>query len=318
MSDPLSDQVPPSIGRRRLLRSAGAGVAACAMAPFGAFAATPGPVLARPIPRTGEHLPVIGLGTAIVFDIAGDAEKRAERRQVLRTLIDGGGRLVDTAPSYGTAESVLGDLVADLGARRNLFIATKVRVASREASLAEMARSLERLRMPQVDLIQLHNVTDAGQSLALLREWRDRGHARMVGLTHFRADAYDELAAVIRREKPEFVQINYSLAERGAEAELLPVAADTGTAVLVNLPFGRGSLFRAVRGKPLPEWAQEFDARSWAQLFLKFIVAHPAVTCVIPGTDKPEYMIDNLDAGRGRLPDAAMRKRILDLWSTLA
>ena len=302
-----------SLTRREFL-SLAAGIGCL---PFAcASAATPA-VLERPIPRSGERLPVVGLGTAIVFDIGEDAARRAERRAVIRTMIEGGARLIDTAPSYGTAEVVVGDLLAAMGAREKIFLATKVRVASREDTLVEMQQSLKRLRTGKVDLMQLHNARDPNTELRTLREWRDKGFTRYIGITHSQPGANDRVAEIMRREKPEFVQINYSLAERSVEERLLPLARDTGTAVLVNLPFGRGRLFSAVRGKSLPEWAGEFDAASWGQFFLKYLLANDAVTCVIPGTDKPEYMVDNLGAGRGRLPDAAMRKRMLEFWNSL-
>jgi len=303
---------------RREILALVTGVGVVAALPLGRARAAAAPVLTRPIPRTGERLPVVGLGTAIVFDIGDDAAMRAERRAVIQTMIDGGGRLIDTAPSYGTAETVVGDLLSSMAARDRVFLATKVRATSREDSIAEMQESLRRLRTGKVDLMQLHNVSDAKTDLRTLKEWQQKGFTRYIGITHFQPRANDRLAEVIRREKPEFVQINYSLAERSVEERLLPLAAETGTAVLVNLPFGRGKLFSAVRGKTVPEWAKEFDATSWGQFFLKYLLSHPAVTCVIPGTDKPEYMLDNLDAGRGRLPDAAMRKKMVEFWNALS
>ena len=302
--------------RRQVLMLAG-GVGAAAAIPTWPVRAATAPVQTRPIPRTGERLPVVGLGTAIVFDIGDDLAKRTERRAVIQTMLDGGARLIDTAPSYGTAELVVGDLLASMGARDKVFLATKVRVADHERSVAEMQESLRRLRTGKVDLMQLHNVSDPTMDLRPLKDWQHKGFTRYVGITHFLAGANDRLAEVIRREKPEFVQLNYSLAERSVEERLLPLAADMGTAVLVNLPFGRGKLFSAVRGRSVPEWAKEFDAASWGQFFLKYLLSHPAVTCVIPGTDKPEYMLDNLGAGRGRLPDATMRKRMVEFWGSL-
>src|SRR3990172_1641364 len=316
MTDPRHSCSRMYTRREILALAAGAGVAA-ALPPGLARAAT-SPVLTRPIPRTGEHLPVVGLGTAIVFDIGDAAAKRAERRAVIQTMIDGGGRVIDTAPSYGTAETVLGDLLSSMAARDRVFLATKVRVTGREDSIAEMQESLRRLRTGKVDLVQLHNVSDAKEELRTLKEWQQKGYSRYIGITHSQTGANDRLAEVMRREKPEFVQLNYSLAERSAEERLLPFAADTGTAVLVNLPFGRGRLFSAVRGRTVPEWARQFDAASWGQFFLKYLLAHPAVTCVIPGTDKAEYMLDNLDAGRGRLPDAAMRRKMVEFWNALS
>ena len=301
--------------RRRLLKL-GAGMgASIALRNAPAIAAT-GPVATRAIPRSGERLAVIGLGTAIIFDIGEDAVKRTERRAVIETLLDGGGRVIDTAPSYGTAESVVGDLLSSMAVRDKVFLATKVRATGRDASIAEMHQSLQRLRTSRVDLMQLHNVgasiSDAAAQIALLREWKGKGLSRYIGVTHFQESANERLIELMRREKLDFVQANYSMAERGVEQRLLPAAAETGTAILVNLPFARNQLFNRVRGKPLPAWAAEFDATTWAQFFLKYILGHEAVTCVIPGTDKPEYMLDNLNAGRGRFPDAAMRKKMVE------
>lgn len=301
---------------RRQFLQLGATLGAATL-PFGSGLAAD-PLLTRPIPSSGERLPVVGIGTAIVFDIGADAAKRTERSAVLRSMIDGGARLIDTAPSYGSAEDVVGDLLAAMKIRERIFIATKVRVTGRDETFAEMRRSLQRLRTERVDLIQLHNVRDANTDLGMLRAWREQGHARYIGITNSQPGSYQALAEVVRREKPDFLQISYSLSEREAEQRLLPVAADTGTAVLTALPFSRGKLFAAVRGKPLPDWAAEIGATSWAQVFLKYLLANPAITCVIPGTDKPEYMIDNMNAGRGQLPDAAMRKKIAGFWDALA
>jgi aryl-alcohol dehydrogenase-like predicted oxidoreductase len=276
------------------------------------------PFLARPIPHGGESLPCVGIGTAIVFDIGADAARRAERTEVLRALVAGGARLVDTAPSYGTAEDVVGDLLAATGLRDKVFLATKVRVANRDDTLAEMRRSLERLQTPRVDLMQIHNVRDPAASLAVLRDWREQGRTRYIGITNSNPASYEALAEVVRREKPDFLQVSYSLSERQAEQKLLAVASDSGTAVLTALPFGRGKLFAAVRGRPLPELAAEIGATSWAQFFLKYLLSHPAVNCVIPGTDKAEYMNDNINAARGRLPDAGQRRRMVAYWESIA
>lgn len=312
---------PRRLFSRREVLALGAGIGAAAalrMAPaFGAVA----PLRTRPIPRSGERLPVVGIGTAIVFDIGEDSARRAERRTVIQTMIAGGARLIDTAPSYGSAETVVGDLLAGMKVRDQVFLATKVRAAGRDNAIAEMQQSVQRLRSDKIDLMQLHNIgadaSEAAAQIALLREWKDKGVFRYIGVTHFRASANDQVIAAMQREKLDFVQVNYSIAERSVEEKLLAVAADTGTAVLINLPFGRGKLFRAVRGRQLPAWAAEFDAASWGQFFLKYLLAQEAVTCVIPGTDKPEYMADNLNAGRGRLPDAAMRKKMVELWESL-
>jgi aryl-alcohol dehydrogenase-like predicted oxidoreductase len=309
--------------RRKVLQlGAGLGVAtALGIAPANAQAK---PLLARKIPRTGEMLPVIGMGTAIVFNIGNDAAQRAERSKVIQTFVDGGARLIDTAPSYGTAEAVLGDLLADTKLREKIFIATKVRVAGRDRSVAEQQQSQKRLKTERIELIQIHNVgfADRGEvasQLALLREWKSKGTYRYIGVTHSQdqENANERLIEILRGEKLDFMQVNYSMAERSVEQRLLGTAAETGTAILVNLPFARARLFRAVTGKQVPDWAKEFDATTWGQFFLKYILASTAVTCVLPGTDKVEYMLDNLNAGRGRLPDAAMRKRMVQFIDAL-
>jgi len=317
----------PRLYSRRDVLALGAGFGAAAalgIAPALAQTAAARPLLTRKIPRTGEPLAVVGLGTAIVFDIGNDAARRAERSAVIRNLLDGGARLIDTAPSYGTAEPVVGDLLAEMKVRDSVFVATKTRGASRDRSAAEMQRSQKQLRTEKFDLMQIHNVGFADRAevtaqLALLREWKGRGLFRYVGVTHSQdqENANERLIEIMRTEKLDFMQINYSLAERSVERRLLAVAAETGTAILVNLPFARARLFRAVRGKPVPAWAAEFDATTWGQFFLKYILASEAVNCVLPGTDKPEYMVDNLNAGRGRLPDAAQRKRMVEFIDSL-
>lgn len=308
---------------RREVLALGAGLGAAALGIAPARAANM-PVLTRPIPRSGERLPVVGLGTAIVFDIGDDAARRAERRSVIQTLLESGARVIDTAPSYGTAESVVGDLLADMKVRDKVFVATKLRAAGRDRAVAEMQQSQRRLRTEKIDLMQIHNVgfvdrNETAAQLALLREWKDRGVFRYIGVTHSQDQerANDQLIDLMWREKLDFMQVNYSMAERSVEQRLLSVAAETGTAVLVNLPFARGRLFRAVRGRQVPEWAAEFDAPTWGQFFLKYILASEAVNCVIPGTDKPEYMVDNLNAGRNRLPNAAMRRRMVEFIDSL-
>jgi aryl-alcohol dehydrogenase-like predicted oxidoreductase len=302
--------------RATLAMGAGLGLAAALPLPRLAFAQS-GPVLSRPIPRSGEMLPVVGLGTAVIFEFDANAPQKVERTKVIQTMIDGGGKLIDTAPSYGPAEERIGEILSDIKARDKVFLATKVRVADRQASDTEMRNGLKKLRTDKLDLMQLHNVRDPKQSLDHLRDWQKQGICRYIGMTSSFTRDYDAVAATLQREKPDFFQINYSLADRQAETKLLPIAQDVGAAVLINLPFGRGKLFKAVQGKPLPDWAAEFDAKSWGQFFLKFLLSHPAVTAVIPGSDKPEYMVDNLNAGRGRMPDAAMRKKMVSFWESL-
>jgi diketogulonate reductase-like aldo/keto reductase len=266
------------------------------------------PIL-RAIPSSAETLPVVGLGTWQTFDAGGGAE-RAPLRQVLQRFAELGGRVVDSSPMYGRAEDVVGDLAAELGLRDRLFLATKVWTSGREAGVAQMEASRRRLRAKVVDLMQVHNLVDWGTHLRTLREWKGAGRIRYLGITHYTASAYGELESILLTEPLDFVQLNYSLAEREAERRLLPLAAERGVAVLVNRPFAEGALFRRVRGRPLPSWAAEIGCRSWAQLFLKWILAHPAVTCVIPATSRPEHLEDNMQAAVGPLPDAATRERI--------
>ena len=310
----------PSYSRRSALRlgaglGAGLGIAA-SWAPFTAVAAE-GPLITRPIPKSGEQLPIVGVGTARVFDIDPNGVQMAERKLVLKELFSGGGKLIDTAPSYGQAETVVGKLLTKMKARDKTFLATKVRTTGRAEGLAEIDESFKRLQTDRIDLIMVHNLRDTETQLATLRELKSAGRIRYLGVTHFRPDSNDDLVDVINRHELDFVQFQYSLAERSPEERLLKAAADRGTAVMINLPYGRGKLFRAVKGKTLPAWASEFDATSWGQFFLKYILSHPAVTCVIPGTDKPRYMVDNLGAARGRLPDAAQRERIVAYWKSL-
>jgi len=303
--------------RRRVLAAGAALAATLANFPRAALAAGT-PIVTRPIPHSGEQLPIIGIGTAIIFDFENDAEQFAERSKVIQALIAGGGKLIDTAHSYGRAEDRLGEVVAKLGVRDKLFLATKYSFAQDKAAATEsFQNSLRRLQTNRVDLMQAWNVRDENYDFGLLREWKQQGLCRYVGMTTSNRRAFDAIGKVLVRERPDFFQVNYSLGDREAEERLLPAARDVGAAVLVNLPFGRNSLFRKAGKRPLPDLAAEFGAATWAQLFLKFILSHPAVTAVIPGTDRPEYMLDNLQAGRGMMPDAAMRKRITQYWETL-
>jgi len=269
----------------------------------------------RPIPATGELLPVVGLGTSDEFETA---EANTEvLREVLRRFHQLGGTLVDTAPIYGDAESVIGGLVADLDLADELFLATKVRTSGREAGLEQMRRSEALLGKRPLDLMQVHSLVDWATQLRNLRRWKEEGRVRYIGVTHSRVSAFDELEKVIRSEPLDFVQLNHSFTEPQAEQRLLPLAADRGMAVMVNRPFENGALFGAVRGQALPEWASEFDCDSWAQFSLKYILSHPAVTCVIPATSNPEHVVDNMGAGIGRLPDPATRERMRELGAAL-
>ena len=275
------------------------------------------PLIARPVPSTGELLPVIGIGTWQTFDVGTGAAERAPLREVLRAFAAGGGRVVDSSPMYGAAESVAGDLIAERGLRERLFIATKVWTSGRDAGLRQMEESLRRLKVQQMDLMQVHNLVDVSTHTKTLLDWKRGQRVRYIGITHYTSSAYAEVERWLKTRQYDFLQINYSLAERDSEKKILPLALDLGVAVIVNRPFAEGALFRRVRGEPLPSVAQEMGIASWAQFFLKWIASHPAVTCAIPGTGKPEHLLDNLGAGRGRLPDAAQRRSMAQYFDSL-
>jgi diketogulonate reductase-like aldo/keto reductase len=275
-------------------------------------------MLTRPIPSSGEAMPVIGLGTWPVFDVGADRASRSPLREVIETLVTGGGTMIDTSPMYGRSEGVAGDLVAERGLRDKVFFATKVWISGRERGIEQMRRSAALLKSPVIDLMQIHNLVDWRTQLATMRDMKASGQLRYIGITHYTTGSLAELARILEAEDAiDFVQCGYSLATREAEARLLPVCAARGVAVIVNQPLERGTLFRTVRGRPLPDWAGEFDCTSWAQLFLKYLLADPAVTVLIPATNKPAHMADNLKAGCGRLPDARQREQIRRLWDAL-
>lgn len=255
----------------------------------------------------------MGLGTWNTFDVGASPAARVTLRQVLGDFVEAGGRVVDSSPMYGTAESVVGDLAAERRLAERLFLATKVWTTGRDAGARQMDESLRRLRVRRLDLMQVHNLVDWRTHLRTLREWKDAGRIRYVGVTHYTASAFGELEGLLRREPLDFVQLNYSLGEREAERRLLPLARERGVAVLVNRPFGGGGLLRRLRGRPLPPWAAELGCENWAQLCLKWILGHHAVTCVIPATAKPEHLAENVKAAVGALPDDATRDRIAAL-----
>jgi diketogulonate reductase-like aldo/keto reductase len=264
----------------------------------------------RVIPSSGEKLPVIGVGTWQTFDVGGDGAARKQLTQVLATLFDAGGSVIDSSPMYGTSEDVAGSLVADMGARSKSFLATKVWTRGREAGIQQINRSMQLLRTDKLDLLQVHNLLDWRIHLATLRDLRSKGRIRYLGVTHYTSSAYRELEVVMREQELDFIQVNYSADDRAAEQHILPLAVERGMAVLINLPFGGGGLLRRLRSKPLPPWADEIGCKSWAQILLKFVVGHPAVTCVIPGTANPDHMRDNAAAGAGPFLDDAARRRI--------
>ncbi|MDR3382233.1 aldo/keto reductase [Cupriavidus basilensis] len=307
-----------SSDRRRFL-GLGARLAAalslpCGTWPASTLAAPPaaGP-LRRALPGGNETLPVIGMGTADTFNVGTERAERAPLAEVLALLLQTSGPVIDTAPSYGSAQGVTGDLLRDANARSKVFLATKISSPAGGAAQAQWTQSLRDLHSDTVDLLQVHNLIDWRDNLRFARQLKDQGKTRYVGITHYREDAHEALAQIVRSERLDFVQLNYSLAERNAERALLPLCQERGVAVLVNRPFQDGRLFRAVKDRPLPPWAGEIDCATWGQIFLKFIVSHSAVTAAIPATSKPRNMQDNLGAGLGRMPDARQRERIAAL-----
>ena len=269
--------------------------------------------ITRRIPSSGEKLPVIGLGTWQTFNV--DPAQSARLAEVLSTFVKLGGRVIDSSPMYGRSEQVIGDLLTKLKLRDSLFLATKVWTRGRQAGIDSMERSFARLQTRTIDLMQVHNLVDAETQLRTIREWKAQGRFRYLGITHYEAGAFAEVAKILGREKLDFVQINYSIMEREAEERILPLAQERGIAVIVNRPFGGGNLFSRVRGKPLPDFAAEFNCTSWAQFFLKWIVAHPVVTCAIPATNNVQHLEDNMHASVGKLPDAKLRQRMIEAIS---
>jgi aryl-alcohol dehydrogenase-like predicted oxidoreductase len=283
------------------------GLAACVPRP--AVADPKASMLTRPIPKSGEQLPVIGMGTWQTFD----ADPDPTRAEVVTAFLDAGARVIDSSPMYGRAEETTGDLLAKTGKLGVPFLATKVWTKGKQAGIDQMTRSMTRMRAQRIDLMQVHNLVDVATHLPVLRDWKQAGKIRYLGVTHHAHGAFDEIERLMRGDKLDFIQIPYNIADREAEKRVLPAAVDTGTAVLVMTPFEAGGLFSRVKSKPLPAIAAELDCTSWAQLFLKFILGHPAVTCPIPATAKPEHVRDNVKAGSGRLPDAAQRAKLASL-----
>jgi diketogulonate reductase-like aldo/keto reductase len=267
-------------------------------------------MILRKIPKAGETLPIIGIGSYQTFDVS-SSQDRNQVREVLRLFGAMGGRLVDSSPMYGAAESVIGDITTQLDTTRQLFLATKVWIAGREAGIQQAEQSLSRMRTSQIDLLQIHNLLDVDTHLSWMKDWKAAGKVRYLGVTHYQEGSFPALEKYVSSSQVDFVQMNYSMAERTAENRLLPAAQAAGVAVIVNRPFADATLFERVKNRALPEWAAEFEAATWAQFFLKYILAHPAVTSVIPATRNPKHVLDNMSAGVGKLPDEAMRQRML-------
>jgi diketogulonate reductase-like aldo/keto reductase len=311
--DQLNFLLAATMSRRALLRVA---LSAGVVALTGDFAMAD-TFIHKPIPKTGELLPAIGLGTWQTFDVGSTKTAREPLKAVMREFVRAGGSLIDSSPMYGNSETVTGELARDLGVDKQLFLATKVWTSGREAGMRQMEESFRRLRTQRMDLMQVHNLVDYRTHLETLKGWKNQGKVRYIGVTHYTSSAYDELARVIASEDLDFVQINYSLAEREAEKRLLPLAAEKQLAVLANRPFAEGQIFRRAGGKPLPAWANEIGCASWAQFFLKFIISHPAVTCAIPATAKVDHLTDNMRAGLAPMPDAATRERMARYFAEL-
>lgn len=309
---------------RRQIIAAAAALAGCSREPAAAAPEEPKmpaapfrrtPLLTRAIPNTDERLPVVGLGTWQAFDIAPGGPEWDQAREALRVFSAAGGRVVDSSPMYGRAEAAVGALSAELGLRSGLFLATKVWTRGREAGLRQMEDSRRLLQAETIDLMQVHNLLDLETHLATLRDWKAAGRIRYLGVTHYHEGAYDALEAAMTRHRLDFIQINASVAERESEARILPLAQERGMGVIVNRPFAGGDLFARVRRLPLPGWAAEIGASSWAQVMLKYVLSNPAVTCAIPGTRNPRHVLDNLGAATEPLPDEAQRRRIVEAIS---
>ncbi len=304
-----------SLSRSRFLKLAGATLVAQP-----AFAQTSPPITTgtktgmntRKIPATGEQLPVVGVGTWQTFDVGSSPAERAPRAEVLKVLFESGGSVIDSSPMYGHAEAVVGDLLAEAGTRSKAFLATKVWTHGREQGIAQMEQSMKRLRTDKIDLMQIHNLVDWETHLPTLKAWKAEGRIRLIGITHYTESGHGLLEAVLQLGGFDFVQVDYALDDRGVELRLLDFARDNGVAVMVNQPFGGGGLLKKVSRRPLPAWAKDIGCTSWAQILLKFVLAHPSVTCVIPGTGNPEHMRDNVAAGFGAYPDRKLIDRMTD------
>ncbi|CAN5584182.1 aldo/keto reductase [soil metagenome] len=274
-------------------------------------------LITRAIPSTGEVIPAIGMGTWQTFDAGNSTSKKENLQEVLRLFVEMGGKLIDSSPMYGSSEEVVGDLARNLNIHNSLFIATKVWTRGEENGKNQMRESMELLKADTIDLMQVHNLLDYQKHLKTIRNMKEQGKVRYIGITHYTTGSYPELIRVMKENPVDFVQFNFSLQTREAENSILPFARDNGVAVIINRPFEGGSLFSQVKGKDLPEWAKELDINSWGQFFLKYIISHPGVTCAIPATDKPKHLEDNMSACYGKLPDEGQRKKMVDIFKNL-
>lgn len=317
----MKSRKPPSRpyhpDRREAIRTLAASAVTLVAGSLPVFSQTkPTVMLNRPIPSSQEKLPVVGIGTWQTFDVSGTAEQEP-LLQALKAVQQAGGKVIDSSPMYGRSEEVVGKLTAESGLQNQFFYATKVWTRGREAGIQQMEDSMRKMKRANLDLLQIHNLVDWKTHLDTLKAWKASGKIRYIGITHYTDSMHDELIDIFTRYPIDFVQFNYSILSRNAEKKLLPAARDKGVATIINQPFAEGRLFSLVKGKELPGWAKENDIHSWAQFFLKFLIAHPAVTCVIPGTSNPRHAADNMLAGHGRQPDTALREKMAGWVSDL-
>ena len=309
-------QTAAALSRRQFIHGLGLLSAGMVLMPRIVFAKSRQPIT-KAIPSTGERIPVIGMGTSRTFDVSTNPSTRKRLGQVLQAFFDNGGTLIDSSPMYGNAEMVVGDLLKNISNKSKLFAATKVWTSGKQNGIDQMHESMQLMGVDVMDLMQIHNLQDWQAHLPTLRQWKQEGKLRYIGITTSHGRYHSELAQIMRTEQLDFVQFTYNIDNRTVEKNLLPIAADRGIATLINRPFQRGSLFRQVKRKRLPKWAKEFDCQSWGQFFLKFVISHPAVTCAIPATSKVHHMQDNMAANFGKMPSAAMRKRMLQYFESL-
>ena len=303
------------LGRRQFMQALGLLGAAVGGIPLTAQGSVA--MLKKEIPSSGEQIPVIGMGSSRTFDVGDDVEVRASLAKVLATFFEQGGGVIDTSPMYGSSEQVLGDIMTGIRNKESLFMATKVWTEGREEGIAQMQESMRLLRVPVIDLMQIHNLLDWEVHMETLLEWKRQAKIRYIGITTHRGYDHDQIVYVMENYPLDFVQFSYSISNRTAEQRILPLAAERGIATMVNRPFQRGDLFQYVKGKELPVWAAEFDCHSWGQFFLKYVVSHPAVTCTIPATSRVRHMLDNMGAGYGRMPDEQQRQRMFEYFASL-